>query len=170
MRERFERLDESFEIHDGIDIPAGDYTFRELGLRVFLSDSRLIGGRASVSAGDFFDGTRRRAGAEATWKPSERLSLEAEYEINRVDLPTGDFTTHRTSQRMLLTLSTDLYVRGLVQWNSQREVVGGNLLLGYRYLPGSDLFLVYNHLWDTENGTHQLDRSLQLKLSYFWRP
>lgn len=170
MRERFERLDESFEIHDDIDIPAGDYTFREIGLRVFLSDSRLIGGRASVSTGDFFDGTRRRAGAEATWKPSERLSLEAEYEINRVDLPTGDFTTHRTSQRMLLTLSTDLYVRGLLQWNSQRKVVGGNLLLGYRYLPGSDLFLVYSHLWDTENGTHQLDRSLQLKLSYFWRP
>ena len=30
---------------------------------------------------------------------------------------------------MLLTLSTDLYVRGLAQWNSQGHVVGGNLLL-----------------------------------------
>jgi len=71
---------------------------------------------------------------------------------------------------MLLTLSTDLYIRGLAQWNGQREVVGGNLLLGYRYKPGSDLFLVYNHLFDTDDSLHQLDRSIQLKLAYYRSP
>ena len=74
------------------------------------------------------------------------------------------------SERVLWTLSPEFYVRGLFQWNSQRHVVGGNLLLSYRYRPGSDLFVVYNHVWDTEAALHQLNRSLQLKTTYFWQP
>ncbi|MEC8932631.1 MAG: hypothetical protein VYB08_14505, partial [Candidatus Latescibacterota bacterium] len=127
-------------------------------------------GRGQIAVGGFFGGTRRRADVEISYKANEQVSLESAYEINHVELPAGSFTTHRASQRMLLTLSTDLYIRGLAQWNSQREVVGGNLLLGYRYKPGSDLFLVYNHLFDTDDSLHQLDRSIQLKLAYYWSP
>jgi hypothetical protein len=170
VTDRFERLDDSFEIHDGVDIPGGEFEFTEISFRVFLSNTRLISGGGQIALGDFFGGTRRRADGELTFKVSERISLESGYEINRIELPAGAFTTHRASQRMLLTLSTDLYVRGLAQWNSQRHVVGGNLLLGYRYLPGSDLFIVYNHLLDTEGSLHQLDRSVQLKLAYYWSP
>jgi hypothetical protein len=169
-KERFERLDDDFEIHTDIDISEGDYTFREAGLRLFFSSSRRLGGRLSLNAGDFFDGTRRRVDAEATWKASDRFSLESKYEINRVQLPAGDFTAQRLSERVLWTLSPELYVRGLFQWNSQRHVVGGNALLSYRYRPGSDLFVVYNHVWDTEGSLHQLNRSLQFKTTYFWQP
>ena len=34
-----------------------------------------------------------------------------------------------------------MFVRGFLQWNSAQELVGGNFLFNYRYLPGSDLFL-----------------------------
>jgi hypothetical protein len=47
--------------------------------------------------------------------------------------------------------------------------VGSNFLLNYHYTPGSDIFLVYNHAWDTEGGLHQNNRSVQLKVSYFWK-
>ena len=170
VHEQIERLDESFEIHDDIDIPDGKFSFTEASLGFFLSNARRIGGRGQIAVGGFFGGTRRRADVEISYKANEQVSLESAYEINRVELPAGSFTTHRASQRMLLTFSTDLYIRGLAQWNSQREVVGGNLLLGYRYKPGSDLFLVYNHLFDTDDSLHQLDRSIQLKLAYYWSP
>ena len=78
------------------------------------------------------------------------------------------FTTNRFSNRFLYSFTPDFYVRGLVQWNSKDELVGGNLLLNYRYLPGSDLFLVYNQSWDTEGGLKQRSRSLQFKLAHFW--
>ena len=170
VRERFERLDESFEIDEDIDIPPGDYTFRDVGLRMFLTDSRRAGGSLRLIAGDFFDGTRRRAEVEGTWKASNRLSLTSEYEVNRVRLPAGDFTAQRVSERVLWTLSPELYLRGLVQWNSQRHVLGTNALLSYRYRPGSDLFVVYNHVWDTEGSLHQQSRSLQLKATRYWQP
>ena len=169
-QERFERLDDDFEIHDDIDISVGDYTFREVGLRLFLSSKRRLGGRLGLKAGDFFDGSRRRVDAEATWKASDRFNLESKYEVNQVQLPAGDFIAQRVSERVLWTLSPEFYVRGLFQWDSQRHVVGGNVLLSYRYRPGSDLFVVYNHVWDTEPALHQLNRSLQLKTTYFWQP
>ncbi|MFC1526661.1 hypothetical protein ACFL6X_07625 [Candidatus Latescibacterota bacterium] len=70
---------------------------------------------------------------------------------------------------MTYSHSPDLFIRGFVQWNSRREVVGGSFLLNYQYLPGSDLFLVYNHAWDTEGGWRQLNRSVQMKLAYYWQ-
>ena len=62
-----------------------------------------------------------------------------------------------------------MFARGFLQWNSARELVGGNFLFNYRFLPGSDLFVVYNQVWDTEGGLQQANRSLQLKVSCFWK-
>ncbi|MEE2658958.1 MAG: DUF5916 domain-containing protein [Candidatus Latescibacterota bacterium] len=167
VEERFERLDESFEIDDGIEIPVGDHTFRQVSGRLFLNDSRRLGGSAGASAGEFFNGTRRRLSIEGVWKANARWNTETKYEINLVELPASKFTAYRLSQRMLISLNTDLYLRGLAQWNSKDEIVGVNVLFSYRYRPGSDLFLVYNHAWDTEGGRRQRNRSLQLKLAYF---
>ena len=83
-------------------------------------------------------------------------------------MPEGDFKTNALSNRFLYTFSTDLFLRGLVQWNSKREVVGINALCNWRYRPGSDLFLVYSQAWDTDGGG-QLNRLLQCKLTYFWK-
>ena len=46
---------------------------------------------------------------------------------------------------------------------------GGTSSYNYRFLPGSDLFVVYNQVWDTEGGLQQADRSLQVKVSWFWK-
>ena len=53
---------------------------------------------------------------------------------------------------------------------SQRLCQSGGRGLGRAPLPpGSDLFVVYNQVWDTEGGLRQASRSLQLKLSWFWK-
>ena len=85
-------------------------------------------------------------------------------------MPQGNFTTNRLGERFIYSFTPDFFVRGFVQWNSKSEVVGGNFLLNYRYLPGSDLFIVYNHVFDTEGDFRQAQRSVQLKFTYFWQP
>ena len=122
----------------------------------------------AVEMGDFWDGERFRFNAEGTVKAGNRLSLSTDYEFNSVRLPAGDFKTNALSNRFLYTFSTDLFLRGLVQWNSKREIVGINALCNWRYRPGSDLFLVYSQVWDTDGGG-QLNRQLQFKLTYFWK-
>ena len=168
VRDRYEYLDEAFDIHEEIEVPVGEYRFTSIGLNLFASDARRMSGGGSVETGQFFDGERHRFSGELRFKLNGRLALESNYEINRINLPNGNFTTNRLSNRFLYSFTPDFYVRGLVQWNSKEELVGGNFLLNYRYLPGSDLFLVYNQSWDTEGALKQRSRSLQFKLAHFW--
>jgi len=165
---RFERLDESFEIHEDIEIPVDDYRFGRYSLNWFSNQSRRVSSRGSVEIGDFFGGTRSRFSFDLAFKINDRFTVESDYEFNQVDLPQGDFLTNVLSNRFIYSFSPDLFVRGFVQWNSEGEVVGGNFLFNYRYRPGSDIYLVYNQAWDTEEGFDQLNRSLQLKTTYFW--
>ena len=127
--------------------------------------------RASLSLerGGFFNGTRSGVSARTVWRHFVRLELEGDYAFNRIDLPDGAFDTHLFGQRFLFSFSPEMFVRGFLQWNSARELVGGNFLFNYRFLPGSDLFVVYNQVWDTEGGLQQADRSLQVKVSWFWK-
>ena len=165
---RFERLDESFEIHEDIIIPIDDYSFSSLGIFLFSNQGRRISSRASLDVGDFFGGTRTRFGVGGAYKVNHRLTFEGDYDFNRVKLPQGDFLTNGLSNRFTYSFSPDLFIRGFVQWNSANEIVGGNFLLNYRYRPGSDIYLVYNQAWNTEDGFHQRNRSLQFKTTYFW--
>ena len=168
-RQRYELLDEAFAIRDDQEIPPGAYEFGSYQFNFFANSSRRFSGRASCEYGDFFNGIRHRASTEAVWRYNARLELEGRYEFNNIDLPDSAFNTHLFGHRFLYSFSPDMFVRGFLQWNSARELVGGNFLFNYRYLPGSDLFLVYNQVWDTEGGLQQASRSLQLKLSYYWQ-
>ena len=169
VRNRFERLDEPFEIHKKIEIPEGDYEFTSYSLSILANEGRRLSGRATYEIGEFFSGSRNRLSLRSAWKHDGRLTFENDYERNRVFLPQGDFTTNRLGQRFILSLTPDFFVRGFVQWNSKSELVGGNFLLNYRYRAGSDLYLVYNQVWDTEGDFRRAHRSLQLKFTYFWQ-
>lgn len=168
-RQRYELLDEAFEIRDEQEIPIGTYEFGSYEFNLFANSSRRLSGRISCEYGDFFNGTRQRVSTEAVWRYNARLELEGSYEFNHINLPNGAFNTHLFGHRFLYSFSPDMFVRGFLQWNSAQELVGGNFLFSYRYLPGSDLFLVYNQVWDTEGGLEQASRSLQLKVSYYWQ-
>ena len=168
-RQRYELLDEAFAIRDDQEIPPGAYEFGSYQFNFFANSSRRLSGRASHEYGDFFNGTRQRVSTEVVWRLNARLGVEGQGEFNRISLPDGTFNTHLFGHRFLYSFSPDLFVRGFLQWNSAQELVGGNFLFNYRYLPGSDLFVVYNQVWDTESGLQQASRSLQLKVSYYWQ-
>jgi hypothetical protein len=66
--------------------------------------------------------------------------------------------------RIIYTFSPDLFIKLFLQWNDDSEVVRGNFLLRYTYLPGSDLYIVYNEQW--QDGEVE-QRSIVAKLTYF---
>ena len=45
-----------------------------------------------------------------------------------------------------------MFVGGLLQYNSTRNVLSSNVRLRWEYQPGSELFVVYNDQRDTELG------------------
>ena len=65
------------------------------------------------------------------------------------------------------SFSTDFYVKLFAQWNNDKEFVSTNLLLNYRYRPGSDIFIVFDNAYDTALGDlNQRNRSVLVKMSY----
>ena len=168
-RRRYELLDEPFEIREGREIPPGRYEFGSWEVNLFSNSGRHLSVDLDGEHGDFFSGTRSRFSAETAWRHMVRLELEGRYEINRIRLPDGAFDTHLFGHRFLYSFSPEMFARGFVQWNSARELAGGNFLFSWRWLPGSDLFVVYNQVWETEDGLRQANRSLQLKLSWLWK-
>src|SRR5690606_41852836 len=60
-----EVLDQPFEIHPGIVIPVGHYSFHDLGIECRGSGFIKVSGRAAFIDGDFFGGRRERPGRKS---------------------------------------------------------------------------------------------------------
>lgn len=149
-----------------IEIPSGEYTFNSIRVGPRPSRSRKFRPGFSLEAGTYYTGRRYSIETETAYLPSGKLAVELEYEGNWLRLPQGNFSIHTLSNRILYSFTTDFFVKLFVQWNSDKETAGANLLLNYRYRPGSDLFLVLDSGFDTFDGLERRNRSVLVKWSY----
>ena len=168
----FERLDEDFEIREDVIIPIADYHFSAFGGRISTSDSRPISTTVGCELGNFYDGEIRKFSVRGTLKPSDRISLNGDYEFNRVTLPAGSFDANLFSGRFNYSFSTKLFAKLFAQWNTDDNVVSTNFLINYIYRPGSDFYFVFNQTYRTDKTTkgRLLDSTVVAKMTYWWSP
>jgi hypothetical protein len=162
-------VDEAFspsDRRDDIEIPAGEYTFTTVTTGPRPSRSRKFRPGFRFEAGSFYTGKRYTFDTETVFLPSGKFTFEMNYEGNWIRLPQGNFSIHTLSNRLLYSFSTDFFVKLFVQWNNDNESVGANFLLNYRYRPGSDVFFVFDHGYDTFDGLSRRNRSVLVKWSY----
>ena len=79
----------------------------------------------------------------------KQWSAEPTISVNRVRLPSGDFTTSLVRLRSDYAFSPRRFVSALVQYNTGIDSVSANVRLRWEYRPGSELFLVLNEQRDT---------------------
>ena len=72
--------------------------------------------------------------------PTARFSLEPTASINKVDLPSGSFTTTLAGSRVTYTMTPLMFASALVQYNSTADTVSSNVRFRWEYQPGSELF------------------------------
>jgi hypothetical protein len=115
---------------------------------------------------------------------SQRLAIQPGLSVNRVTLPWGEFTATLASARTTYTVTPQMFVSGLIQYNSSGSSLGSNIRLRWEYQPGSTLFVVWSQGRDTEHeqgdfalrrdGRRLLDAAgtnvLLVKLSYWLNP
>lgn len=167
----YELLTRPFEVATGVTIPAGGYDVTSLRIEYELGQQRAVSGTWFVETGPFYGGDLTRFGfSGGRVKVSQRLALEPGVQINRVTLPYGDFTSRLVSARATYTITPDLFVSSLVQYNSSNASLGANVRLRWEYQPGSELFVVYNEGRDTARGAGDLQsRALIVKLNRLFR-
>ncbi len=168
-----EGLTEPFEIRDGVDIPVGTYRFNQ-GIVQYMGDrSRMVSFNGGANIGGFFNGKIRSFNIAGRVKPHRRLEVSVEYFRNHVDLPIEDgrFDTNLLVTRAIFAFSSRAYLRGLIQYNSDDEKAGANILFRYTYRPGADIFVVYNDERDTGASRWPItERELLVKMTFYWVP
>jgi hypothetical protein len=153
---QFERLDEPFEIQDGIVVPAGDYRYAAWVAAVETAERRRWVARLEARWGSFYDGELTRLEAALALKPSPHLVVSAEAEWGWGTLPAGEFTTQNLAGRVELAVDPNLAWSNLVQYDSDSRQLGFQSRLRWRVRPGSDVFVVFNRGWvREEDGTYR---------------
>jgi hypothetical protein len=168
----YQQLDKPFEIASGVIIPVDAYRFGSLNASYTMGQQRPTSGTAFIEHGAFWGGDRTTIGyRQARLKISPQVAIEPGVSVNRVSLPFGSFTTSLISSRITYAATPLMFVSGLVQYNSSSRSVDSNVRLRWEYLPGSELFIVYNETRDTDrSGFPFLEgRSLVVKITRFLR-
>ena len=146
----YEFLDRPFRIASGVTIPTGGYTFQDIRTSFTLGQQRTLSGTISAQHGSFFGGDKTGIGfSGGRLEVTPQLSTAPSVSINWVDVPAGRFTTKLITARTTYTVTPQMFVSALVQYNSSCDTLGTNLRLRWEYQSGSELFIVYNEQRDT---------------------
>ncbi len=166
----FNRIEESFELSDDVEVPPGDYDLWQFGW--FLNTSRnrpVVVGSFGALQGTF-GGHIHSVSGDLTLNPNANLSFTARYGRNWVDVPGGSFTADLASIRISYAFSVKLFANALLQYNNLDNSVSANVRINFIHSPGSDLFFVYNEQRGTDDSLWTFDnRGAVVKLTYLKR-
>ena len=174
VQDSYELLTAPFRIApgDGISIPVGGYGFRDAFASYSLGGQRRVSGTLSLQRGEFFGGHITGVGyRRGRLAVTRAFSFEPGISVNRIELPQGRFATTLLTSRVTYTFTPRMFFGGLLQYNSSRDSLSSNLRLRWEYQPGSELFIVYNDVRDTElRGTPMLEnRAFVVKFTRLFR-
>jgi hypothetical protein len=169
----YEFLDTPFRIADGVIVPPGRYSFRDVTVGLSLGLQRWYSGALSLQKGSFYSGDKTTVGLRTgRINVSDRLSLEPTFSFNWVNLPQGSFRNDLALTRVNYAFTPRMFFGGLVQYNSGSDTFSTNLRLRWEYRPGSELLVVYTEARDTDvldRWSELANRGVTIKLNYLLR-
>tara|TARA_B100001123_G_scaffold163941_1_gene188850 strand:- start:19435 stop:21699 length:2265 start_codon:yes stop_codon:yes gene_type:complete len=171
-RRTYEFLPEPFQITPSIVLPVKNYDFSNYRIQYNLWSQRLIKLDLEVERGQFFSGHRTAVSVRrGRWNPTPRFAIEPSYSVNWINLLEGEFTTHLTGARVVFTTTPKMFTSALLQYSSESNTAAANIRFRWEYLPGSELFVVYNEQRNTlmRRFPGLDDRSLIVKVTRLFR-
>jgi len=134
----------------------------------YQSDMRkLFAFKMGSNVGGFYNGKRFSLESMMTlrFQPKVFLSLVLNYDQITLPDPYASADIWLISPKIDITFSKSIFWSTLIQYSNQRDNLGFNSRLQWRFAPLSDLFIVYNDNYFV-NSFEPKSRSINLKLSY----
>jgi hypothetical protein len=145
-----ETVAEPFEVAGGLLVPVGSYHFGEFEARYRTGQQRKFSGTFVLQHGGFYGGTRTAFQFnQGRIEMNSRLSIEPQFQVNRLNTPFGNATTKLFSGRFNWTMTPRMLLSALTQYNSTTSQLATNIRFRWEYQPGSDLYVVYGDARDT---------------------
>ncbi len=150
-------------------LPAESYTFNTVNLDYFSDERRVVSGSLQTSYGGFYNGTRLQFGGSLSMRAQPWGNFGVRYVGNRVELPDnyGERTLHLVGPQAEISFTNNLNLTTFLQFNTQAENFNVNSRLQWRFAPMSDIYLVYNDNYGTENFGIK-NRGVVFKMNYWF--
>ena len=146
----YEYIPVPFRISPTATVPVGGYDYNNVKLTFNIGQQRPFNGIASVERGSIYGGTKTALGfSRGRIQLDTKFSVEPTVTLNHVELPQGTFNTNLIGSRATFTPTALMFVSALVQYNSTARSLAANVRFRWEYIPGSELFVVYNDQRDT---------------------
>jgi hypothetical protein len=157
---------DEFAMYEDVTIFPGTYWWTRWELQLETNPSRSFSCWFLYSWGDFYNGTRVRYSLAPQVKLGVRVAISLDYTRNQVQLPSGSFVTDEAGAIIDYGFSTTLNSSLLAQWNNEDKEINVNLRLHWIPQIGSDVYLVYNHLFDALGRIVTSRSTLLAKIAY----
>jgi hypothetical protein len=164
----YENLDSRFSLPAGTSVPAGTYRYASARLQYLAPEGNRLRHRATIEAGEFFDGRQISVSVGPDWSPSMYLNTATSYQLNHVVFSERGqrFTAHVFRVRADVMLSTRTSTLGLVQYNSTQDAVAVNFRFHYTPREGNDLYVVWNEGLTTDRQSFNPVRPLSSERTF----
>ena len=172
VNDDYEFLKTPFAIIPTVRIPVGGYQFTTARAGYTFGQQRPYSGNLLVERGSFYNGDRTTVTFNRSrLNLSPQFSIEPSMSVNWVDLTQGSFTARLFGSRVTYTMTPLMFVSAFLQYSSTANAVSSNIRLRWEYMPGSELFIVFNEERDTltPNFPGTRNRSLILKINKLFR-
>jgi len=140
----YEAIRAPFTLAKGVHVPIGGYAYQQVTASYTFGSQRTISGTLTGMHGGFYDGTV----SELSWRSrvefSPQFYAEPTVTLSHVDVPWGRGSSNLVSSRLTYTLTPQMFVSGLVQYQSRSDAMSTNARFRWEYRPGSELFVVYS--------------------------
>ena len=148
VSQRYESLEKPFNLFKEVMIAPEEYTWWEGNATFQSKSSRPFSTSLSLLLGDFYNGTKQTFDSSWTVKMNEYLSVESGAIYSRLALGEESFSTQEYDIRLNTNISPRLDIRTYAQWNNDDEQLNLNFRIHFIPRVGSDIFFVYNHIWN----------------------
>lgn len=154
---------------EAVPLPSNsEYTYNDWSLEYRLNFANPFIFNSQISYGGFFNGEKFSLTGTTGYRFQPNFILSVQWDYNRIELPkpyaTADLVLIRP--KFDVTFSKKLFWSTLIQYSNQTDNLGINSRLQWRFAPLSDLYLVYNDNYYTQQFGPTF-RSINLKLTYW---
>lgn len=159
----FDRPDRDFEIFDNTKINAGSYWYTTYGIGFDSSPMRNIYGEANFITGGYYNGNRSELEGQITFTVNKNLSLGGDFTYNHITINDNTLNTSEVGGRIAYTFSKHVNSSLFAQWNNEQNEMNVNYRFNWKPKIGSDLYIVINQLFSTQDKIRSKDITILAK-------
>ena len=172
LTKRYTYLNYSFDPTHGtgtIPLPANSgYQYSSFQINYRSDRRKKVSYKLQSDIGEFFNGHRYSFGGQFKLRLQPKISASLNANYDRINLPSPYSSTDiwLITPKINITFSKNIFWSTLIQYSNQKDNLGFNSRLQWRFAPLSDLFIVYNDNYFIDS-FHPRNRSINLKLTYW---